>query len=262
MILAADHRARGIVTVENYAALLEALRSALPHCDGLMATAQPLADLTPAGPGATALRTYLSLNRTGLAQSTFEADDRLVTTVERAARDGRSGVKIMTRVDRHDQRSAEALELLGRVLDEADRAGLEALVEPLSWRAGAVDRSVEGIVLAAIIAHDMGAPLLKVPVPEASPGEARAAAVARIVSSVGVPVMFLGGPRRDSRRELLGEFADAVAGGGAGAVIGRAVYQDPRPEAMAELISALVHGRRPVDQVLHEAEELDRTPGP
>ena len=44
-------------------------------------------------------RTYLSLNRTGLAGSAFELDDRLVATVERAAADGWTGVKLMTRID-------------------------------------------------------------------------------------------------------------------------------------------------------------------
>ena len=49
-------------------------------------------------------------------------------------------------------------------------------------------------MLAAVIAHDLGAPLLKVPVPDVPAGGARVEAVARIVASVGVPVLFLGGP--------------------------------------------------------------------
>ncbi len=256
VILAADHRARGLVTVENYGLLLSALGAALPFCDGLMATVKPLADLT--GQESTRpLRTYLSLNRTGLAGSTFELDDRLVASVDKAARDGHTGVKLMVRIDRLDPSSSAGLELLGRVLEQSERAGLEALVEPLSWRSGGVDRTVEGIVLAAVIAHDMGAPVLKVPVPDTPPGSARSEAVARIVASVGVPVMFLGGPRGESRRVLISELADAVSGGAAGAVIGRAVYQDPRPDTMAKLVSDLVHSRMSADQALEEVDALD-----
>ncbi|MCU1462741.1 MAG: deoxyribose-phosphate aldolase [Acidimicrobiales bacterium] len=256
VILAADHRARGVFTVERYADLVGALRAALPHADGLLATVQPLADLV--GDGSLAGKdTYLSINRTGLAGTPFELDDRLVASVGRAAADGCTGIKHMTRIDRSDPVTADALELLGRVLEEARSLGLDALIEPLGWVAGAIDRTTGGIVEAAVIAHDMGAPLLKVPVPaDVVPGPARVDAVHRIVESVGAPVLFLGGPRRaGDRAALLGEVADAMAGGAAGLAIGRAIYQDPDPAAMCALAADLVHGRRPADEVLAATRE-------
>lgn len=251
LLLAADHRARGVLTIERYDDYLAALEAALPACDGLLASAQPLADLRARG--AVDGRTYLSLNRTGLAGARFELDDRLVTTCQRAADDGCTGVKIMTRIDLDDPLTAPALELLGQVLDEARGLGLEALVEPLRWRDGAIDRSADAIVFAAVVAHDMGAPLLKVPVPDAPAGPARADAVARVVASVGAPVLFLGGPHRGDRDAVLSEVADAIAGGGAGMAIGRTVYQDDDPAAMAGLVADLVHGRRTADEVLAAA---------
>jgi DhnA family fructose-bisphosphate aldolase class Ia len=248
LVLAADHRARGVVTVERYADYLAALRAALPWCDAVMASAQPLADLAGEGGGLRpGQRTYLSLNRTGLAGAAFELDDRLVASCARARADGYDGVKVMTRIDLADPSGSgpAALELLGRVLEEARSLGLDCLVEPLSWRDGAVDRSVDGIVLAAVVAHDMGAPVLKVPVPAGvGPGAERVAAVERVVASVGVPVLFLGGPRPAGadRESILAEVADAMAGGAAGLAIGRTVYQDPDPAGMAERVAALVHG--------------------
>jgi DhnA family fructose-bisphosphate aldolase class Ia len=241
VILAADHRARGVVTTENYADYVTALAGALPSCDGILATAQPLTDLAAAGHVTPAHRTYLSLNRTGLAGSAFELDDRLVATVSRAETDGWTGVKHMTRIDMADQRTAAALELLGQVLEDARAAGLEALVEPLVWRDGRVARETEAIVLAAVIAHDMGAPVIKVPVPAVEAGDARQRAVARVVASVGVPVLFLGGPRGGGREPLLDEVRDVMEGGGSGMAIGRAVYQDPDPAEMAGLVAGLVH---------------------
>ena len=242
VILAADHRARGVVTTENYRDYVTALAEALPSCDGILATAQPLADLAAAGHVTPAHRTYLSLNRTGLAGSAFELDDRLVATVSRAEADGWTGVKHMTRIDMADQRTAAALELLGQVLEDARAAGLEALVEPLVWRDGRVARETDAIVLAAVIAHDMGAPVIKVPVPAVTAGDERQRAVARVVASVGVPVLFLGGPRGDAGREpLLDEVRDVMEGGGSGMAIGRAVYQDPDPAEMAGLVAGLVH---------------------
>jgi hypothetical protein len=124
LVLAADHRARGVVTVERYRDYVGALEGALPHCDGILASAQPLEDLARSGALTARHRTYLSLNRTGLAGTAFELDDRLVASVERAAADGWTGVKHMTRIDRADPLTAGALELLGRVLESARGAGL------------------------------------------------------------------------------------------------------------------------------------------
>ena len=110
------------------------------------------------------------------------------------------------------------------------------------WRDGRVARETDAIVLSAVIAHDMGAPVLKVPVPAVTAGHERQRAVARVVASVGVPVLFLGGPLGDAGREpLLDEVRDVMEGGGSGMAIGRAVYQDPDPAEMAGLVAGLVH---------------------
>ena len=251
LILAADHRARGVITIESYASYLAALSTALEFCDGILASTQPLRDLSDSGAIDDRHRTYLSLNRTGLAASAFELDDRLVSTVEQAAADGWTGVKHMTRIDLTDPITASGLELLGKVLESAEYFELEVLVEALLWRDGRMARDTDSIVFAAIVAHDMGAPVLKVPVPEVEPGSARVDAVARIVASVGVPVLFLGGPRRGddeagsnavqaARDAVLGEVRDAMAGGASGLAIGRVVFQDPEPATMARLVADAV----------------------
>jgi DhnA family fructose-bisphosphate aldolase class Ia len=241
LILAADHRARGVVTIERYADYVGALVEALPSCDGILASAQPLADLAAAGHLTPQHRTYLSLNRTGLAGSHFELDDRLVASVPRAASDGWTGVKHMTRIDMEDPVTARALEILGQVLEQAASAGLEALIEPLVWRDGRVTRSTDDVIFGAVIAHDIGAPVLKVPVPLVPAGRERQRAVARVVAAVGVPVLFLGGPMGTAgRKPVLDEVRDVAEGGG-GMAIGRTVYQDPDPAEMAGLIAALLH---------------------
>jgi DhnA family fructose-bisphosphate aldolase class Ia len=241
VVLAADHRARGVVTIERYQDYIDALGAALVHCDGILASAEPLRTLARAGAIDKRHRTFLSINRTGLAGSAFELDDRLVASIERVLGEGWSGIKHMTRIDMSDPVTAPALELLGRVLEEASAAGLDALIEPLVWRDGAVARDTDSIVFAAVVAHDMGAPLLKVPVPDEDAGPARVDAVARVVASVGAPVLFLGGPR-SSRPAMLDEVRDVMAGGAAGLAIGRAVYQDPDPAEAAALVTGIVHG--------------------
>jgi DhnA family fructose-bisphosphate aldolase class Ia len=246
LLLAADHRARGIVTVEDYADYLGAARAALAACDGVLASAQPLADLVASG-DVGARRTYLSLNRTGLAGSCFELDDRLVASVGRARRDGYSGVKVLVRIDHADPNSAAALAMLGEVLEAAAHEGLDALIESVCWRQGAMALDADAVVLGAVVAHDMGAPLLKVPVPRSEPGSLRIEAVARVTRSVGAPVLFLGGPAPADRagweKSVLDLARDVIEGGGAGLAVGRALLEHPEPGPMAEAVAAVVHGR-------------------
>jgi class I fructose-bisphosphate aldolase len=150
----------------------------------------------------------------------------------------------MTRIDMDDPLTAAALELLGQVLEQASAAGLEALVEPLLWEQGRIRRDTDAIVMASVIAHDIGAPVIKAPVPAVPPGAERQRAVARVVASVSVPVLFLGGPRTaEGRAPVLDEVRDVMEGGGAGMAIGRTIYQDPDPAEAAALVHALVHGR-------------------
>ncbi len=226
------------MTIEPYAGYLGAIRAALPHVDGILASTQPLVDV--AGDLEPRHKTYLSLNRTGLAGSVFEVDDRLVTTVARAAADGWTGVKFMVRIDLTDASTSAALELLGRVVSDARAAGLEAMIEAVPWSGGRMGHDVDDVVRAAVIAHDMGAPLLKVPVPSAGPGAERVSAVARVVASVGVPVLFLGGPRDKGRDVVLAEVRDAMAGGAAGVAVGRVVLEDRDPALMAALVAEAV----------------------
>jgi DhnA family fructose-bisphosphate aldolase class Ia len=69
-------------------------------------------------------------------------------------------------------------------------------------------------------------------------------AVARVVASVGVPVLFLGGPHRDGDPgPVLDEVRDVMAGGGSGLAMGRAIFQEPSPGAMAEQVAEIVHGQ-------------------
>jgi DhnA family fructose-bisphosphate aldolase class Ia len=231
-----------VVPIEPYADYVAAVRAALPHVDGLLASAQPLADLAADGlePRHS---TYLSINRTGLAGSVFELDDRLVASVARASADGWTGVKHMVRIDLTDGRTAAALELLGRVVEEARALRLDAMVEAVPWRDGRMGHDVDDVVRAAVIAHDMGAPLLKVPVPDAPPGAERVKAVARVVASVGCPVLFLGGPRDGDRDAALAGVRDAAAGGAAGVAVGRVVLQDRDPALMAALVAEALHHR-------------------
>jgi DhnA family fructose-bisphosphate aldolase class Ia len=149
----------------------------------------------------------------------------------------------MTRIAPDDPAGAAAIELLGRVLEQARDAGLDALIEPVVWRAGRMSHAPDDVVLGAVIAHDLGAPRLKVPVPDGPAGGSRSEAVRRVVASVGVPVLFLGGPRRPDGEPVEDLARDVMAGGGSGLAVGRVVIEDPDPAGVADRLARIVHGR-------------------
>ena len=151
----------------------------------------------------------------------------------------------MTRIDCADPGGAAALELLGQVLEEARAAGLEALIEPVLWRDG---RDVAGHRR-----HRAGRGHRPRPGGAAAQGagprragRARTGseAVDRVVASVGVPVLFLGRPPpgRPGASACSTRSATSWPGAAAGLAIGRAIFQEPSPAAMAEQLAEIVHG--------------------
>ena len=236
-MLAADHRARGVMTIERYADYLQALRRRPAplrrHPGHRPAPGRPGRQPAPSGPTSGPIS---RINRTGLAGSVFELDDRLVASVARAAADGWTGVKLMTRIDHGDPSGAAALELLGQVLEEARRAHLEALIEPVLWRDGRMSRETADIVLAAVIAHDLGAPAAQgTGARRARRGAPGRGGGAGWWPASGCPVLFLGGPAPPGGGDrVLDEARDVMAGGGAGLAMGRAIFQEPSPAAMAK----------------------------
>ena len=247
LILAADHRARGVITIEAYSSYLGALRAALTHCDGILASVQPLAHLA-----GTTLRKSAHLplaqphRARGLRRSSSTTGSS--TTVARAVVDGVHRRQAHD-ADRHDRTRAHPAPSSCSVGCWRNRVSpaSKRSIEAVTWRDGGMARDTDSIVYAAVVAHDMGAPILKVPVPDAEPGRARVEAVGRVVSSVGVPVLFLGGPRptgsaasagyvaaggaEDSaaiRNAVLSEVRDVMTGGAAGLAIGRSLYPRSR----------------------------------
>ncbi|OQX20979.1 MAG: fructose-bisphosphate aldolase, partial [Desulfobacteraceae bacterium IS3] len=65
-----------------------------------------------------------------------------------------------------------------------------------------------------------------------------------------VPVVIAGGPKMDSDREILEMVRGAMDAGGAGASIGRNIFQHRNPKAMVQAISSIVHEDYSVDKAL------------
>lgn len=224
MIIAADHPARGSLTVggRNFAManrieLLNRLSLALsrPGVDGVLATADILEDLLLAG----VLENKIaigSMNRGGLAGATFEADDRF--TGHRAqdlARLRFDAGKLLLRIDHDDPGSLATLYSAARAIDAMAERRLPVFVEPFLSRrsdggAGRLvnDLSAEAVSTAIAIASGLGGTSaytwLKVPV-TGDPDE-----MARVMESSTLPAVLLGGDVGQDRKGIYDRWRAAL----------------------------------------------------
>lgn len=204
MIVAADHPARGALAaggnplaMVNRADMLDRLCTALqrPGVDGVLGTADVLEDLLLLG----ALENKVvigSMNRGGLAGSSFELDDRFTGhRAEDLHRMRFDAGKLLLRLDLDDPGSLNTMQGAANAINELAERGLIAMVEPfLSRRVeGKVrnDISAEAVARSIAIASGLGGTSaytwLKVPVVD------ELDQIGRALEATTLPTVLLGG---------------------------------------------------------------------
>jgi len=169
MVVAADHAARGVLraghdafAMADRASLLERLCIVLAHpeVNGVLGTADVLEDLLLLG----ALEDKVvvgSMNRGGLAGTTFEVDDRFTgydaDGIETA---GFEAGKMLLRIDPEDAATAPTLEACANAVSDLAGRGLMAMIEPFITRRveGRLhnDLSTEAVVRSVGVAAGLG----------------------------------------------------------------------------------------------------------
>jgi uncharacterized protein len=201
MIVAADHPARGALAaggdpeaMADRGRLLDRLCTALsrPGVTGVLGTADVLEDLLLLG-ALDGKAVFGSMNRGGLAGSTFEIDDRFTGyDAESLAVMGFDGGKMLTRIALDDPATPAALERSARAIDDLAARRLVAMVEPFvsRWVDGQLvnDLSPDAVIRSAAIAAALGRTSaytwLKLPV---------VADMERVLAAATLPVLLLGG---------------------------------------------------------------------
>ncbi|MEQ0565260.1 aldolase [Amycolatopsis sp. NEAU-NG30] len=206
MIIAADHPARGANAVggnptamADRGELLERLCLALerPGVTGVLATADILDDLLLLGVlnGKTVIG---SMNRTGLAGSSFEIDDRFACyDAETIAKMRFDGGKTLTRICLDDPATPSVLENTAKAVNELADRKLIAMVEPFlsTWVDGRLkndlspDAVVKSITIAAGLGRSSAYTWLKLPVVDD---------MERVLASSTLPAVLLGGEVKDA----------------------------------------------------------------
>lgn len=196
-----------------------------------------------------------SVNRGGIAGSSFELDDRVTGyDVKGAVQAGLDGVKFLLRFDPNDSGSLDTLSYCVGVLRECAAAKMPLFVEPLPVvrRDGKVmtDNDKGKLVKLVGVVSGLGSSSanvwLKLPYCEGFGEVARATTL---------PILLLGGEASDDVRGLLAQIESAMksAPNVRGVMMGRNLLYppggDPLPLAMA--IDSIVHEGLKVDEVMN-----------
>ncbi|GAA3343731.1 hypothetical protein GCM10020358_44100 [Amorphoplanes nipponensis] len=236
MIIAADHPARGALragpdplAMGNRAELLRRLCTALerPGVNGVLGTPDILEDLLLLG----ALDDKVvigSMNRGGLAGTSFEIDDRFTAyDGDSLAAAGFAGGKMLLRIDPDDPGTVATLESCGRAVGDLAGHGLMAMVEPfISHRVDGRVRnelSAESMIRAMTVAAGLGTTSaytwLKVPV---------VAEMERVMAATTLPALILGGEVAEDAEAAYAQWGKALAQPTVqGLVIGRSLLYPP-----------------------------------
>jgi hypothetical protein len=201
MLIAADHPARGALRVgddplamADRADLLRRLQVALdrPGVDGFLGTPDMVEDLLLLG----ALEGKVvigSMNRGGLAGTSFEIDDRFTGyDAEAIAAAGLDGGKMLCRIDPEDAATADTLQSCAEAVSALADHRLMAMVEPfISHRLDgrvrndlSTDAVVRSVTVAAALGRTSAYTWLKLPVVED---------MERVAAASTLPVLLLGG---------------------------------------------------------------------
>jgi DhnA family fructose-bisphosphate aldolase class Ia len=242
MMIAADHPARGALragadptAMGNRSDLLDRLCLALsrPGVNGVLGTPDILEDLLLLG----ALDGKVvvgSMNRGGLAGTTFEIDDRFTAyDAQSIAAAGFDGGKMLTRIDPEDNATPRTLESCARAVSELASHHLMAMVEPfLSHRRdGRIvnELTPEAMIRAMSVASALGNTSaftwLKVPIVDE---------MERVMSSSSLPAVILGGEVSEDPNSAYDSWSQALSLPTVkGLVIGRSLLYPPDGDVAA-----------------------------
>ena len=170
--------------------------------------------------------------------------------VEAAIRLGADAVELKARVDDVEGwRMAD----LRRLAAECQAWGMPLLAEMLaaSWEVALDDAedNVDLVARAARVGAEAGADFVKVHY------VGPAASYRRVVDQCYVPVLVMGGPRRDEPVEVLQMAHDAMEAGASGVVFGRNVVSHPHPGRMVAALARIVHEGVCVAEAARELEQ-------
>lgn len=272
MILAADHPARRLTASAGDPLIMGDRRSYLGRilrvllnsaCDGVLGSPDVVDELLivsylikrVGGPPLLDDRLLVgSMNRGGLAGSSFEMDDTFTAhTVESMVRYRLDAAKLLLRIDLNAPECVRTLTASAQAVTDCHRAGLPVFVEPLP-----VHRTPKGyevqkdaaeliktVGVASALGESSAGTWLKIPYCDGYEAVAR---------STTCPVLMLGGESHGDPSPVIREFAQGMKIGGVvrGALVGRNVHHPGAddPLAVSLAVTGIVHDGLDAEQAM------------
>ncbi len=167
----------------------------------------------------------------------------LVATVEEAIKLGADGISIHINLGADDE--SLMLRDFGKIGKKCQEWGMP-LLAMMYTRGDKVknESDVDNVKLAARVAHELGADIVKV----TFTGDAES--FSRVTEGVTIPVLIAGGEKAKTDEDVLRNVKAALDGGGKGVSIGRNVFQHKSPKNFCLALSKLVHEKVSLEQAL------------
>ena len=167
-----------------------------------------------------------------------------VATVQEALRLGADAVSVHVNIGGDEDQ--DMLMKLGMLADECDSWSMPFIAMMYPRGKNIKDpRDPEAIAHVARVGAELGADIVKVPMPSFDPSEIR-----KITKTCTSPIVAAGGPKMDDDRKVL-ELAEAVMkAGGIGVTFGRNIFQHENPRLMVKALRAIIIDGRSVDEAL------------
>jgi DhnA family fructose-bisphosphate aldolase class Ia len=256
LILAADHTARGKLTVnsdplamaDRFTMLDRIVRAlANPAVDGVLASADILEELSWLGvlEGRLAIGT---MNRGGVIGAKWELDDRMTAyDAEHVAKYGLDGGKMLLRIDDNDSRVARTIESVAAAITQLADRGIMSLLEPLPYlqnKAGVavLDESDERLIKVVAIASGLGSSSahtwLKIPTTKR---------MTEVAGATSMPILMLGGDPGKDTAQTFERWEDAMAETNVRGLLAGRTLLYPNVGSVEEAIrqaAELVHGAK------------------
>ena len=170
----------------------------------------------------------------------------IVSTVEEALRNGIDQVSIHLNLNVPQER--EMMRDFADIAESCERWGVP-LMAMIYVQNHILD--VQTLRHAMRVAEELGADLVKIPMPE------QTEFLENLIGHVNIPVLVAGGECSKDQKDFLTQIDRATSCGASGIAVGRNIFERENPQAFARIVTKLVHRTIDLQQACEMAMELE-----
>jgi fructose-bisphosphate aldolase, class I len=140
---------------------------------------------------------------------------------------------------------ADNLWNISQIVKESNLLGLPLMIEPVFWGAKAEsENNQKGFLLdASRIAVELGADIIKIPY------YSKDGIFKQIIEECPVPIMILGGSKKENLKDLFLTVEKAITAGAKGVIFGRNIWQQENPTNVLKALNMIIHDELTANEV-------------